>query len=90
MHRDFALKDPYAFLYKNHQTSLEELKGEIMIVAEFLPEQLLKEDVVKIISEIKASLESPNMGSLMKKLSPQIKGKFDGKLASQLVKDALL
>jgi len=76
-------------LYENDKNRLEDLKSEIEIIAGFLPKQLSKEEVIQMISKIKASLESPNMGSLMKELSPQIKGKFDGKLASQLVKDSL-
>ena len=76
-------------LYKSDQARLDEIKGEIKVVSEFMPKQLTEEDVVNIISKIKSSLENPNMGSIMKELSPQIKGQFDGKIASQLVKNSL-
>ena len=42
-----------------------------------------------MIEDIKSSMTAPNMGAIMKVLSPQIKGRFDGKEASQMVNDAL-
>lgn len=62
---------------------------ELKVVEEYLPKQLSQEEVVSIIKEIIANNEGANMGVVMKELQPQIKGRFDGKLASQLVKDNL-
>jgi uncharacterized protein len=64
------------------QTELEHLKP-------YLPQPMAENDVSELIKNIAGSLENPNMGMLMKELSPQIKGKFDGKKASQMVKDYL-
>ena len=64
-------------------------KAEIEIIAEFLPKQLSEDEVKQLIEEIKSSLDAPNMGAIMKELSPKIKGKFNGKQASDLVKSAL-
>ena len=66
-----------------------EILGEIKVLEEFLPKQLTEEEVINIIENIKSSLDNPNMGSIMKELSPQIKGQFDGKRASDLVKSSL-
>ena len=62
---------------------------EITIMEKFLPHPLTKDEVQNIIDEIKKSLDAPNMGAVMKELQPQIKGRFDGKMASQMVKDSL-
>jgi uncharacterized protein YqeY len=55
----------------------------------YLPVQLTEDDVAKLIESIKSNLENPNMGALMKELQPKIKGQFDGKKASEMVKAAL-
>lgn len=64
-------------------------KAEVEVVATYLPQPLSEDDVKKIIEDIKGKLDNPNMGAIMKELQPQIKGRFDGKKASQMVKDAL-
>lgn len=64
-------------------------ENEITIIAEFLPKQLTEAEVKDLIQKIVSSLDAPNMGAVMKELSPQIKGKFNGKQASDLVKAAL-
>jgi uncharacterized protein YqeY len=66
-----------------------ELAAEVKVLEEFLPKQLTEDDVVAFISDIKSGLDTPNMGAIMKELSPKIKGQFDGKKASQLVIAAL-
>ncbi len=64
--------------------------AELDFVATYLPQQLSEEDVKTIITNIKSSLDKPNMGAIMKELQPQIKGRFDGKRASDMVKEALV
>jgi uncharacterized protein YqeY len=76
-------------LYKGDQARLEEINSELAVVAEFMPTQLSEQEVKALIDEIIASLENPNMGAVMKELTPKIKGQFDGKLASQMVKASL-
>lgn len=64
-------------------------KAELEIVQTYLPQPLTEEEVKGIIEEIKSGLDQVNMGAIMKELQPKIKGRFDGKKASQMVKDAL-
>lgn len=66
-----------------------DLAAEVKVLEEFLPKALEQAEVEAMIATIKASLDAPNMGAIMKELTPQIKGRFDGKLASQLVQAAL-
>tara|TARA_Y100000296_G_C4995674_1_gene167620 strand:+ start:92 stop:514 length:423 start_codon:yes stop_codon:yes gene_type:complete len=82
------LKDSLENFPADHPMHQQTLK-EIDIIGKYLPQQLSEEEVKKIIEDIKAGLDTPNMGAIMKELQPQIKGRFDGKKASQMVKEAL-
>lgn len=82
------LKEGLANYPAEHPMALQ-TKKEIVVVEAYLPKQMTEEEVVALIESIKVGLESPNMGAIMKELQPQVKGKFDGKRASDLVKAAL-
>lgn len=70
---------------EQHQTVLAEIK----VIEEFMPKQLSTDEVKEIIQNLIKEQDSPNFGSIMKELAPKIKGQFDGKQASSLVKDLL-
>jgi uncharacterized protein YqeY len=76
-------------MYPEGSEQQAEIQAELKVLQEFLPQPLTTEDVQSLIDDIKAKLENPNMGAIMKELQPQIKGRFDGKQASQMVKDSL-
>ena len=61
---------------------------EYEVIKEYLPQSLSEAEVVTMISAIKAA-GAKDMGAIMKELQPQIKGRFDGKRASDLVKAAV-
>ncbi|MGE3611838.1 MAG: GatB/YqeY domain-containing protein [Bacteriovoracaceae bacterium] len=61
---------------------------ELEVIKAYLPQAMNESDVVALINEIKAK-GAKDMGSIMKELQPQIKGRFDGKRASDLVKAAV-
>ncbi|OFZ52192.1 MAG: hypothetical protein A2381_01890 [Bdellovibrionales bacterium RIFOXYB1_FULL_37_110] len=82
------IKDSVA-MYPDGSPQQNGLREEVKILEEFLPKALTKNEVQKMIEDIKSSMTAPNMGAIMKVLSPQIKGRFDGKEASQMVNDAL-
>ena len=75
--------------YPEGNNQREKIQKEMSVVSEFLPKALTEEEVRKIISEIIAKNASANMGMVMKDLTPQIKGRFDGKQASQIVQELL-
>lgn len=62
---------------------------EIEILSVYMPKQLSTEEVTNIIKEIIANHPGANQGMIMKELTPKIKGQFDGKTASELVKTLL-
>ncbi len=76
-------------LYPQGDEQREKLKTEIAFLKDYLPQKMEKAEVEIIIKNIVAGGAS-NMGMIMKELAPQIKGRFDGKEATNLVKAALL
>ncbi|MAZ49474.1 MAG: hypothetical protein CME65_13020 [Halobacteriovoraceae bacterium] len=64
-------------------------EAELEVVNEYLPKPLTETEVVALIEDIKSNLDNINMGAIMKELTPRIKGRFDGKKASELVKSNL-
>ena len=82
------LKDSLENFPDGH-TMKEQTKKELEFIGVYLPQQMSEEEVATLIATIKSNLDNPNMGAVMKELQPQIKGRFDGKKASQMVKDSL-
>lgn len=66
-----------------------EILKELTYLKKYLPEQLAEDQVRTMIQEIISANSDANFGVIMKTLSPKIKGKFDGKAASNLVKTLL-
>jgi uncharacterized protein YqeY len=75
--------------YPDGHAMRAQIENEIEIIGAYLPQQMSEEEVATLINNIKEAQDTPNMGAVMKDLQPQIKGRFDGKKASQMVKDAL-
>jgi len=91
-------------LIKQRQDSIEQFKKgsrldlveketkELEVLKSYLPAQLSKEEVEKLvdeaISEAKASTQK-DMGAVMKILMPKVSGIADGKLVSQIVTSKL-
>ena len=72
---------------------VEKEKGEIEILKKYLPDQLPEEEVKKLAKEAIEKLgakEPQDMGKVMKELMPQLKGKADGSLVSNIVKELLI
>jgi uncharacterized protein YqeY len=63
-------------------------ESEAKILAEFLPPPLGEEDVRVLVRDLIGE-GAMNLGAVMGKLMPTIRGRFDGKLASQIVREEL-
>ncbi len=76
----------------NRQDLVDQANNEIRILLEFLPQQLtedeIKEIIVNAVSEVGA-VSIKDMGKLMTVVMPKLKGRADGKLVNQIVKDIL-
>ena len=75
--------------YKEGSDQYSQINQEIKYLADYLPEQLGEAEVKALIEGFVAAQDNPNMGTIMRVLSPAIKGKFDGRRANELVKEAL-
>jgi uncharacterized protein YqeY len=65
---------------------------QLELIQTYLPEQMSEEEVGKIVDETISSLNVSNMsdlGRVMGALMPKVKGKADGKIVQQKVRDAL-
>lgn len=71
---------------------VEQTEHELAIIAKYMPKQLseteLEQVIIETISEVGASGKQ-DFGKVMKVLMPKIKGKADGKLASEILKKKL-
>ena len=72
-------------MYQAGTPAHDKILQEYSVIKEYLPAEMSQADVIKLIHDIKAK-GAKDMGSIMKELQPQIKGRFDGKKASDLVK----
>lgn len=70
----------------------EKEESEIKILAEYLPEQLSEDEIKTIVAKAVTELGATgmqDMGKVMGKIMPEVRGKADSSLVSQIVKDSL-
>jgi len=63
-------------------------EAEVEILSDYLPPQLSEDEVRGMIRDAIAD-GADNMGALMGRIMPQLKGRFDGKEANRLVREEL-
>ncbi len=71
---------------------IAELKAEMDVLAEYLPEQLTKDELYVIVKDaLKACGASSmkDMGKIMAAVMPQTKGRADGRLINEIAKELL-
>lgn len=71
---------------------VQKLEEEIEILYKYLPRQLTREELVVIVDEVIAQMNAvsaKDMGKVMGAIVPRTKGRADGKLVSELVKERL-
>jgi len=76
----------------NRQELADKEKKELEILEKYLPEQLSREELKKLVREAIAKVgakEMRDMGKIMQELMPKIKGKADGSSVSKAVKELL-
>lgn len=87
------LRDSLALFEKGGRADLAAgAKGEIGILARYLPVQLSEAEVNKLVAEAvvqTGAASVKDMGRVMAQLMPKVKGKADSALVSRLVKQAL-
>ena len=76
----------------NREDLVAKEQFQLELIQTYLPEQMSEEDVAKIVDETISSLDVSGMsdlGRVMGALMPKVKGKADGKIVQQKVRDAL-
>ncbi|SHF57090.1 hypothetical protein SAMN02745133_03001 [Desulforamulus putei DSM 12395] len=76
----------------NRPEELAKIEQEINILMEYMPAQLSETELRQIIQETISQIGAQgarDMGKVMAALMPKVKGKADGKLVSNLVKELL-
>ena len=86
-------KDSIAEFEKgNRQDLVDQTQAEVDILLKYLPEQLSKEDVEKVINDLFDELKpegQKDMGKVMKEAQAKLKGKADMKEVSTLIREKL-
>ena len=101
---DSEIVDTVRSLIKQRKDSIEQFaKGgrqdlvdketaEVAVLEVYLPQQMAREEIEKIVREVIAqtgALGAKDMGKVMKALVPLLAGRADNKLVSELVKSSL-
>ena len=76
----------------NREDAAEEEQKEIDILMRYMPEQLGEDEIREVIrsSIKKVNAAGPqDLGSVMKDVMPELKGKADGKLINRIVREEL-
>ena len=76
----------------NREDLVSKAEFEISVLKEFLPEQLSEEEVDKIIDDAFNKINPSSMkdmGSVMKEVTPKVKGRFDMSIVSSKIKSRL-
>ena len=80
------------FIKANRNDLVESVKKEIEVLSVYLPEQLQLEEVEEIINNAITSLAAnsmKDMGKVMQEVTPKVKGRFDMKKVSEIIKSRL-
>jgi hypothetical protein len=67
-------------------------RAELEIIQEYLPKQMSRAEVVKIVSDLATQMQAQtqqDFGRLMSAAMKELRGKVDGKVVQEIVKDRL-
>ncbi len=81
-----------AFQKGNRPDLVEKEEAELALISRYLPQQLSAEEITEIarsVIEETGAVGAGDRGKVMGRLMPQVKGKADGKLVSQIVGELL-
>ena len=68
---------------------VEETRAEMAVLEKYMPKQLTADEIRQIVNDAVAGQSGLKMGDVMKLVMPKVKGKADGKLVSQIVREIL-
>jgi uncharacterized protein YqeY len=74
------------------QDRVDQEMAEIAIIENYLPQMMSREEIEQIARAIVAetgATDAKSMGQVMSRLMPQVKGRADGRLVNEVVRDLL-
>jgi uncharacterized protein len=81
-----------AFKKGNRQDLVDKESAEMAILQSYLPKQLSRDDIVKVVREVMLAVGAKvpgDKGKVMQQLMPKLKGKADGKEINDVVTQLL-
>ncbi len=81
-----------AFRAGGRQDLVAEQEAQLQVLLAYLPQQMSREEIVQLARESIAALGATgpgDMGTVMRDLMPRIKGKAEGSLVNQVVRELL-
>lgn len=81
-----------AFKKGNRDDLVAKEAAELKILQSYMPEQLSRDDVVKLAKEVVTAVGAAgpgDKGKVMQQLMPKLKGKADGKVVNEVVMELL-
>jgi uncharacterized protein YqeY len=81
-----------AFRAGDRPESADKEEAELAILEEFMPSQLTEEELEEIVDDVIAEVGATNLrqlGRVMADVMPQVAGRADGSVVSQLVREKL-
>ena len=81
-----------AFKEGEREDLVEKEEAELAILQEYLPEQLSPDEIKVVVREVIEEVDATSagdIGKVMKELMPRLRGKADGKLVNEIVREVL-
>ncbi len=76
----------------NRQDLVEQAQAEIAVLRAYLPQQLSEQELRDLVKQVIVDVGASgprDMGKVMQVIQPKVRGRADGKLVSQIVKELL-
>lgn len=84
-------KESIEIFEKAGRTDLSTIEiGELNVIESYLPKQMSREDLERIVAEVLESTDKKDFGSVMKETMARVKGQADGKEVAEVVKFLLV
>lgn len=90
--RQDAIAEYQKYSTREAQEAVAKLEGDIKILREYMPEQMTDEEIRAVVQEAVAAVGAAgpkDMGKVMGAVVPKTRGRADGRLVNQIVKETL-
>jgi uncharacterized protein YqeY len=81
-----------AFKEGDRADLVEKEEAELAVLQEYLPEQLSPDEIRGVVEEVVKAVgaeSASDLGKVMKELMPRLRGRADGKLVNEIVRQVL-